>query len=305
MPKFLVSFAAVFSLLISPLGFGWNTYGHLVVSDLALSKLEPAKQRYFEQLAYTLVRQMDSQKRLYLMRTFEDTSAVAQLSVFPDDWRDIPVAKLFEDYAGELPVSMLQYADTATNTWHYINQPYQREGVTSSCSVDAQPNAVSVLPDLISAYKESSEEGVRALSLAFILHLVADLHNPLHTVTKFDTDCESDLGGNRFCVAYHRGGRSCEENLHQAWDRGLGFFEEYEKIADAEQFLSRVRVDTAAAEVLDPQVWAAEGLSMARLVYSASEGETLDPYYISEGKIISYEQLALGAARLAAILDEL
>lgn len=291
--------------MFSPLSWGWNTYGHLLAADLALEKLPPAKQRAFDQLAFTLVRQMDAQKRLYLMRTFEDTSAFAHLSVLMDDWRGITVADLYDQYGESLPGSLQRYADTTTDNWHYINQPYQVDDAVPVCDIIDEDNVASVLPNLLDAYRESDSEANKALTLAFILHMVQDAHNPVHTMTKVDTECESDLGGNRFCVAFHRGSSSCEENLHQAWDRALGFFDEYEKVADAQNFLNYVEVDERAAAELDPQVWIEEGFEMARLVYSATEGQTLDPYYIDEGKIISYERIALAAARLTAILDDL
>lgn len=305
MSKYLFSLIVSTLLLLSPATYGWNTYGHLLFTDYALAKLAPSQQREYNQLAYSLVKQMDTQKRLYLMRTFEGTSAMAQLSVFPDDWRDIPVATLYADYAQEMPAVMEKYADTTTNGWHYINQIYQTDADAPACQFEPVDNVASVLPDLITAFKTSTDEGAKALSLAFILHLVADIHNPVHTVSRVDDECESDLGGNRFCVSYHRGSRSCEENLHQAWDRALGFFEEYEKVADAAHFLNFVETDERDVNVLDPQIWASEGLGLARLVYSASDGSVLDPYYIDEGKIISYERIALGGARLALLLQEL
>ncbi len=290
--------------VVSPLSWGWNTYGHLLTADFALTKLAPAKQRAFDQLAFTLVRQMEAEKRLYLMRTFEDTSAFAHLSVLPDDWRGVKVSELFDQYGEGVPEQLARYADTTTDTWHYINQPYQLGDSVQACGVD-EDNVATVLPNLIEAYKSSSSEANKALILAFIVHLVSDAHNPVHTVTRVDDECEHDRGGNRFCVAYRRGSSTCEENLHQAWDRALGFFEDYEKVADAQDFLGYVKVDENAAAELEPSVWVEEGLALARIVYSTTEGQTLDPFYIDEGKIISYEQIALSAARLAAILDEL
>ena len=304
MSKRLLAVVLVTMSSLSQFCWGWNTYGHLLTADFALAKLPPAKQRVYDQLAFTLVRQMDAQKRLYLMRTFEDTSAFAHLSVLPDDWRGITVSALYDQYGEGLPRQLQRYADTTTDNWHYINQPYHLGELDQVCEVE-EDNVASVLPNLIDAYKETESEANKALTLAFIVHLVSDAHNPVHTMTRVDDDCESDRGGNRFCVAYHRGGSSCEENLHQAWDRALGFFEEYEKVADAQNFLNYVKIDERAAAELDPQIWIKEGFEFARLVYSATEGQTLDSFYIDEGKIISYEQIALAGARLAAILDEL
>ena len=291
------------SISLSSEVLSWNTYGQLALADTAISHMTPSKQREFDLLAYKLVRQMDSQKRLYLMRTFEGTSAFAHAAVFPDDWRGLTATSLFDQYGDGLPTSMAKYADSTTTDWHFINQPYNPSDNAPVCEVEEE-NFVSVLPDLIVAYRESSSENNRALLLSLIIHLVSDAHNPMHTITRVNDDCESDLGGTRFCVSRYSGSLACEENLQQIWDRGLGFFNDQEKIEDSLAFLSRVEVAKNLAEITDPKIWAEEGLALARTVYSANES-ALDPYYVDEGRIISYERAALGAIRLALILEQL
>jgi len=292
-------------VLASSVAFSWNAQGHLIVADLALGQLSPAKQRYFEQLAFRAVKQMEPKKRLYLMRTFEDTSSFAHLSVFPDDLRDRTVRSLYEEYAGELPELLAPYADTTTRAWHYTNQPYQPQDTPPNCEKDTSVSLASILPVLLEVFRDGTSEDSQALTLAFIVHLIAEAHNPLNTISKLDEDCESDRGRNKLCVAYHPGSRSCEQNLHQAWDSGIGLFDDYGSVANAVERLSNIKVDEDKGAQLDVDTWMVEGFNLARLVYAVKPGERLDPYYIEEGKIISTQRVTLAATRLAAILDQL
>lgn len=310
MSRFRLFLLSSIFVLFSPTSLAWNTYGHLLVVELALDEIAPQKKRELDALAYSLVRQMESQKRLYLMRTFEGTSSVAHLATFPDEWRDLKLQELYDEYDQSMPISLAKYAESKTAHWHYINQVFTEDAVAASCSVgkevdNPEQNIAVMLPKLIEAYQQADTPEDRSIAFAFILHLVGDAHNPLHAVTRVDNDCESDRGGNTFCATFRSASTACKESLHQAWDRGLGFFDEYGSIGEAVDFVGRVDVDEAAAGILDPNVWVEEGYDLARLVYSAQMNRGLDPYYISEGKIISYERIALAAKRLANIFDQL
>lgn len=67
----------------------------------------------------------------------------------------------------------------------------------------------------------------RALALKFLVHLIGDLHEPLHTATGWDdsnpASGQNDLGGNRKLVRWF--GQSSSQfgclNLHEVWDNGI------------------------------------------------------------------------------------
>jgi hypothetical protein len=138
-----------------------------------------------------------------------------------------------------------------------------------------------------------------------ITHFVVDAHQPLHAITQVDEDCETDRGGNDFCVEYRVNGLTCETNLHSYWDNALGFFDSYETVGAAIDFVDRVEVDPDQAEELDPDQWLQEGFTYARFVYSIKDGSGGDEFYTHDGQVISYERLALAASRLANILEDL
>ncbi len=103
-----------------------------------------------------------------------------------------------------------------------MNAHYHRHKGASRCRLPATGELIAVWPKLLEAYRQGTQ-AQRAVVLAFIVHLLADANQPLHTMAALDKACESDAGGNGFCLQ-QKGGR-CALNLHQLWDRGFGMFD--------------------------------------------------------------------------------
>jgi hypothetical protein len=108
----------------------------------------------------------------------------------------------------------------ATGGWHFINFPraigsppvsYANYCAGGNCAIDAIVAQFRTL-------KTSSNQALRANALRFIIHLIGDLHQPLHAITN------GDRGGNCLPVSYY--GQPVEENdrgdlspnLHGVWD---------------------------------------------------------------------------------------
>lgn len=313
-------------LVIAKPSFAWNEFGHMLIAELALQKLEPKLQRKIESEAFSLVRQQNSDKRLYLMRAYPGTSAFAHLSVFADDHRNTELDDLYARFAQKLPTAFIELANENTAKWHYKNQPYfssarqkppmpvsplfglepgQEQETAIQCDLSESVDVVWAVEQLKVAFDEAENEQDKILALALLVHFVGDAHQPLHGISRVDEDCESDRGGNRFCVSYRNNSYSCETNLHAYWDSALGFFESYDRVSDAAQFVARVEVDAKQVKNLDPNEWLTEGYRQARFIYAIKDGSGGDSYYIKDGQIIAYERIALAAARLAEILQEL
>lgn len=286
----------------------------MLIAELALKQLEPRLQRKIESESFALVKKQDSEKRLYLMRAYPDSSAFAQLSVFADDYRNQSLEELYSRFANQIPDVFKNNADENTSKWHYKNQAYALETIrrpgqsaseTRVCDLSEPVDVARAIEQSQVAFEQAETLEDKTLALAFLVHFVADAHQPLHGISRVDEDCDSDRGGNRFCVVYRTNSYSCETNLHAFWDAGVGFFESFDRISDAAEFVARVDVDEQQAAVLDPNEWLAEGYRKARFIYSIKDGSGGDSYYIKEGQIISYERIAMAANRLARILQKL
>ena len=317
MPGFR-SLLLVVSLAISTPAMAWNEFGHMLIAELALQKLSPKLQRKIESEAFSLVRRQDSDKRLYLMRAYPGSSAFAQIAVFADHHRDKSLAELYGKFGQKLPAVFADLAGDDTTRWHYKNQPYapgivQRLGIepsvgkgsAASCDLSEPVDVAWAIEQTRVALSQAETESDRVLSLALLIHFVGDAHQPLHAISRVDEDCESDRGGNRFCVAYGANSYSCVTSLHEYWDAGLGFFRSFDRVGDAAEFVARISLDEAQVKNLDADAWLAEGFRQARFVYSIQEGTGGDPHYVKEAQIIAYERIALAAARLAQILGQL
>lgn len=109
-------------------------------------------------------------------------------------------------------------------SWHYINFFWESGagGGPPVARPDLKPapeNVVEALGRLAALLGDRSRpDRERGLALAWILHLVGDLHQPLHTsarVTSFEP--KGDRGGNDFLLGVPPG-ESRPSNLHFFWD---------------------------------------------------------------------------------------
>src|SRR5499433_1176253 len=65
--------------------------------------------------------------------------------------------------------------------------------------------------------RNKSDPERKAIALAWLFHLVGDIHQPLHAVQLFTTDYPNgDRGGNQICVRVTQAGQPM--NLHRFWD---------------------------------------------------------------------------------------
>lgn len=67
-------------------------------------------------------------------------------------------------------------------------------------------------------HKDTKYTGIgKGLAIRMVIHLVGDIHQPLHTSTLFDSDFpKGDVGGNAFEIFYEK--KKSLKNLHSFWD---------------------------------------------------------------------------------------
>jgi S1/P1 Nuclease len=78
-------------------------------------------------------------------------------------------------------------------------------------------NILTALTENESMVKNNSEPQRKAIALAWLFHLVGDIHHPLHTAQLFTVDYpHGDRGGNEICVRVTHTGQPID--LHRFWD---------------------------------------------------------------------------------------
>ena len=62
-----------------------------------------------------------------------------------------------------------------------------------------------------------SDAARKAIALAWLFHLVGDIHQPLHAAQLFAVDYPNgDRGGDQICIRVTQAGQPM--NLHRSWD---------------------------------------------------------------------------------------
>ena len=170
-------FLSLISILI-PASLGWGGDGHRIISDLALRLISDTSRNYLE---------------LHL----KSLKSISRASV----WADSDEAK--SEYPG-------------SEYFHFSNTPYrncQPFRVDRDCT-----NGICIVTGLsesiVEAINIEASEKSRTDALKFVLHLVADIHQPLHTGFR------EDSGGGRIRLA-----KPQDATLHEIWDTKI--VEEY------------------------------------------------------------------------------
>ncbi len=194
------------------------------------------------------------------------------------------------------------------SSWHYQNvdvcRPFDlaapcRDGDCVSAQIERQAR---LLADRAVPVRE------RVMALAFLVHFVGDLHQPLHGGDR------GDLGGNRLAVTY--GIIAGRTNLHLAWDGYLAERAISTPAGDATGILAELdgaeRAQMGVGSVAD---WSRESWEASRNFAYASvlgdpcgaapaERPVIDEAMTRRLIPIVRRQVARGGIRLARMLDE-
>ena len=188
-------------LLASAPALGWNAAGHRLVAAIAWRQMSPEARQEAEQL---LRRHPDYRK--WITRAREDSGYLAFLEAAT--WADdIRKDRRFFDEKRETPTRPLPgLPDTARHkSWHYVDR--HPDGRVREGELDHQLDRLS---RLLQGPGTPPEE--RTYALPWVIHLVGDIHQPLHAGSR------DDEGGNAFKVENPLNPRMPFISIHAWWD---------------------------------------------------------------------------------------
>jgi len=173
-------------------------------------------------------------------------------------------------------------------TWHYADAE-KGEPYTPAKDGDAVAE-IKVCLEALKNKDKMSDENIRK-NILILMHLVGDLHQPLHV------GYGSDKGGNSVQVMYNdRGG-----NLHHMWDTEI-IETEHISLNDCMKRLKNFdKEELDMLSVINIDNWMKQPRSQLNNVYSFKDG-TLDEAYVKKNKVIIEDEIAIAGLRLAAIL---
>ena len=180
-------------------------------------------------------------------------------------------------------------------TWHYVNMSFDTTYELSKKSpkgdlVTGIAFCKSIIQD------EASSDDDKAFYLKLLIHLIGDLHQPMHI------GLEEDRGGNDIKLQWFYK----DTNLHSVWDSKMidDYDMSFTELADTVDYLSKNAVKgIQRGTVID---WVNETQQLTKTIYaSANEGDNLRSEYSYRYFDTVRAQLQKGGIRLAKVLNEL
>jgi len=234
----------------------WSSTGHRVVGKIADNYLKGNTKRKIEKLL--------KRKSLAFVSTFAD---------------EIKSDKRYNKFY----------------TWHYINMPldfnYEKsEKNPSGDLVSGINHCINIIKD------ENASDDDKAFYLKLLIHLIGDLHQPMHI------GLAEDKGGNDFKVQWFYN----DTNLHRVWDRQMidNYDMSYNELAENADILDRKQVKAIQeGNIVD---WVNETHELTRKVYAnVKPDENLRYRYSYENFETVRTQLQKAGIRLAKVLNDL
>jgi hypothetical protein len=247
------------SAMPSQEGLAWGPAGHRIVGHIAEMNLDPE--------ILKTIRKKFNIKHLANVATWAD--AIKKSKHKPD---------------------VLHYTNIAVNHRTYSQK---RDCPRKRCVTEKIKEYESLLVDPASSPKTRKE------AFKFLVHLVADVHQPMHL------GYEKDRGGNEIAVYFG----AKPTNLHRVWDHDLIFLKGKSRRQFARQLNRSITSENKKQWVGGtPDDWSNESRALVLDIgyhLEFSKGRELSLNYIREGREIVEERLQRAGIRLAEILNRL
>lgn len=299
----------------------WDAVGHRAMAAIAYDRLRPATRARVD----ALLRAHPDFERLAEGVNASTPAGIREVFLRASIWADrIRSDERFyrESDPRARPTPLLPGFPTMArrDTWHYLTRSFSTDG-TPTLRLE-EPHAASEMPRLAGEMADPTiAESVRAYNMVWIIHIVGDLHQPLHGTSRSTrAQPDGDAGGNRVFVRMWAD-RPDSANLHGVWDGWIGRAERNQRIDDIAQRLAAglpiAAEDSSDALRISPGVelaatvrgWADESATIARYVAydlpprTADGPPRLSEAYLAQGERIARDRLALAGYRLAALLE--
>ncbi len=247
----------------------WNALGHRLVAQIAYDNLSPQARKWYQSIY-----------------SHGKDRSFANASLWLDEIR--------------------KWQDPYYNDMHYIDLPFSLDG-TSLMPVPPH-NAVTAITDAMhtlmnrQAALTQQQEAVKIL-----LHVVADVHQPLHAATCVSREYPNgDKGGNLVPISHVAFAR----NLHAYWDCGGGWLisRKHVSLRVVRRMAKSLEIQQPCAPAwpANPEMWAAQSQQIAiKTAYAFHPQYGLNRTYQQRAQTITKQQIALAGCRLAALINHI
>jgi len=283
--------ALALSAALPPQAWAWGSQGHRTVALVAEALLSPQAKSLVAQL-----RQASAWAALKPGSSPRYRQADRELALFCGSGPDAGSLDLVADWA-----DAWRERHRDTEPWHFVDLPLDSDG--SAEALDRACGGDCILTQLDASLALLNDPGADATrrleALLWVVHLMGDLHQPLHCAD------HRDRGGNQVGVFL----RGRVWNLHSVWDSG---FFQVERARPGELALDLLSVECPKVPVprhpgpLSFRVWARESFGVAQsFVYPQCRrlDASYGPQDVDQAWPVLRLQLARAGVRLAALLN--
>jgi hypothetical protein len=188
--------------------------------------------------------------------------------------------------------------------WHFVDEPFSDDD--SPLPAVPAPDAETEIATFRAALSSNASDDIKSYDLVWLLHLVGDVHQPLHCSTRVSkADPQGDAGGNDVTICIDPG--KCSGELHAFWD-GLPGTDS--KVTTAIAYGKALpSADSTLASNLTAATWISESFSESKTdVYmgpiQAGNGPfTITTAYQKTAFAVAQVRVALAGTRLAGVLN--
>lgn len=281
---FFLGFACFFSCS----GHAWNALGHRLAVQIAMDNLDGS-----------LKKKLNQYHRL-------DNHLLSKIAPMPLRKKSIVFRRMSLVDTGPW-MDILRYDNVLwLEKKHYINIPFSRDG--TPLNPPYPQNAVTAIKNAHQTlWNPASSDFDKGFNLRILLHVVGDLHQPLHSTSQFSKRFpQGDLGGNLMKL----GKNPVADNLHAYWDRGGGMLIPKGRIDKKrlQKWAHRIEKKwpcSTLSQNLDPQHWALQSHRLAvDVAYQVQYKQKPSKAYQRQTQALSERQIALAGCRLAGLLKK-
>ncbi len=291
----------------------WGDVGHMSVAWVAYQKLTPQSKA---RVAKLLAQNPYYKTKWKTMIPAGTSAADRKLMMFmiaatwPDQikgdkaYKNDGTANGDRPPAGPSASQNKGYTDHARHKyWHFTDMPFAVD--STPLPPVPNPNAGTQIELFRQTLASNKSDKLKSFDLVWLLHLVGDVHQPLHSATRVSsTDPQGDAGGNGVKLAVPKG------ELHAFWDGLPGSDHAAAAITPAMKYgKGLAAADPTLAQDDKISDWVSESLKIAQdSVYSdpilAGDGPfSINDVYTEAARKIAAQRVELAGERLANLIN--
>ncbi|MBQ7157782.1 MAG: S1/P1 nuclease [Bacteroidaceae bacterium] len=251
-------FVMVAAMTFSAPCFSWDKKGHDVTAAIAQRHLTKKAQKQIREL-------LDNKTIVYWAPWMDDASNTAEYRY--------------------------------SKTWHYLDISKGKD-VMDFVGKEQSGDIIVAIGNLTETLKsKTATRAEKQLALKFLVHLLGDLHQPMHM------GYPEDKGGNTVKVKFF----NRETNLHSMWDGGMASkAHDWTHTEWAEEIDTHDKAYIAEVVKGTPYDWARQSHEYSEKIYDATpEGSNLSYEYVRTWTSLIEQQFLNGGLRLAHILNDI